>query len=287
MCIRDSTYSFQKPYEDSTGLVVPELLLFDSDGEEYTIEDLQFRTSPPPPGQPGAVVIDACQAGMFNIQFLDDILQTGIGFDGNTPNGDAMGNVVCQVFTDISELLGNAFPQPYNPGILNPQIDIIIAPSISEDMGSFQAYGSQFYIGPNKDINHGTVWYEINTGVNPYANLAGFDNFSDIPVANGIMQFNAAPDVIWHTDLSTVCEDDMYDLYTYTLRDALHLLRLACLLDADGTSVISHTSPPGIYSEFDDLLRGNGNNIDMVQDLPFEANFTGQLNGSNCNAQNI
>jgi len=211
-----------------------------------------------------------CTAGYFRLTFMDRVLGTNVGFDDPTMvGGDSLGqlriNLACQVFTDLAELLAPAV----NPcdGSL-PVVEIQVLPSITDTSTSTVGIASSYYRNfANSGIIHGEVFKNINGAANSLNNLGG--------TFHGYLAVNFAPTINWHLDLDTLPPGNKYDLYSLILHEVSHLLGFGSLINFDGNSKLTGTSP-GLYSKFDTYLRVNGgnyliNNFDSCYTVGFNA----------------
>ena len=243
--------------QDSTAFV------FDRFGNPSSIQDITKS-------EEELQKITSCQAGFFNMTFEDD--GTGIGFD-DPVEGPARRNVLCQVFTDLSELIAPAV----NPcdGTL-PVVEIQVKPSITDTTTGVLGAASPYYrTCGNSGIIHSEVFKTINGGVNSLINIGG--TFHGYIIINFSGTFN------WHLDLDTLPPGNKYDLYSLIIHEAIHSLGFASLINFDGTSKLTGTSP-GFYSKYDTWLRINGgnfliNNFDSCYNVGFNADSSDIISG--------
>lgn len=154
---------------------------------------------------------------------------------------DAERSTICQVFSDLSDLItaqqGNILIK-------------VIKQQLAE--GVFGA-GSPIYLqSPNDYCNtkNSIIWEQLNTST----------NFSEILPANfasGVLRINSMlpPGENWHTlDMDIVenqipgVETGFVDLYTVALHEAMHILGFASRISADGSPY------QGFYSRWDKHL---------------------------------
>lgn len=216
--------------------------VFDRFGTEYKLDDLRIKpaTTPPKGGERlDDVVIPAqllCSPGIFNIYF-----EQGSGCEQNAFPDIARRDVICQVFTDLSNFLVPA----------DPDVKVNILVKNIENVASYPGntgilgLATSFYTVPANPgvsgILDGQVWNTINSGVDAYTNVASplITNGSDASGAfyHGMMAFNFKNgSIVWHTDLTTATDPYRYDLYSTVLHEMTHALGFASLINSTGGS---------------------------------------------------
>lgn len=200
--------------------------IFDRWGHSYAEEEVSKALAASP--------IYTCNAGIFQLDF------TGLTF-GFDPDAPAMVSTICEVFTDLSELL---VPSDCAGDIPTVYIEVLTDPmpvgALAGASQLYEACGSSFF-GYRNGLMDGAVWEAINSGVN------------DPDEYDGILNMNFAPN--WNYAYPALPGPLEYDLYSVVLHEGLHLLGFASLLQDDGLSTLS-ISPTtnNMYSRYDTFL---------------------------------
>jgi len=237
--------------DDSTGAdTLKPMKVYDRFGNEYDLEELRVNSH-----------IE--QAGMFTLHYEVD---TSTGFDdpANAPypnecqnlyngtNCDSIGqqrrNVLRQVFVDLSQLIEQHAPPHLNPGQQNVQIRV----QQRDLSGGALAEGTPYFLDYTNGLIRGNVWQMINTGFDPYYNLANSPNLQG-GFYHGRLRVDFGHNYSLHLDTLGVPGNE-HDLYSILLHEAMHILGFAPLIDEDGTSRLNNTSP-GQYNFFDTFLQ--------------------------------
>ncbi len=229
--------------------------VFDRFGNKYKLNDIAIDTEPDSNGVQKSVML--CTGGYFDLYF-----ESGCGMDGNSSTEIARRNVLCQVFSDLSN-----FITPANPSVrvniwVRNIANIVPNPSTSGVLG----LASGFHTVPSGASNFSgivdnEIWKTINSGTNSYTNVASpLNSLSGAGASfyHGIVAFNFANSTInWHTNLSQTTLSGLYDMYTITLHEAIHALGFASLIDANGDSKLGTNYK--YYSRYDLFLRTSTN----------------------------
>lgn len=229
--------------------------VFDRFGSKYSLEDIRIDTRTDSNGVQKSVLL--CTGGYFDLYF-----EAGCGMDGSSATEIARRNVLCQVFSDLSN-----FITPANPSVrvniwVRNIANIVSNPSTSGVLG----LASGFYTVPSSaptfsGIVDNEIWKTINSGTNSYTNVTSPLNSLGGPNASfyhGIVAFNFSnPSINWHTNLSLTTSTGLYDMYTIALHEATHALGFASLIDASGVSKLGAGNQ--YYSRYDLFLRTSTN----------------------------
>lgn len=240
--------------------------VFDRFGNSYNLQDLRIDNATSTPGNGPRLddyVVPAkllCTSGMFNLYF-----EQGSGAETNLFTDVARRDVICQVFTDLSNFIVPADPDvKVNILVKNIENTLLYA-------GNTNVLGlaTSFYTVPanpgTSGIIDGQIWRTINSGVDAYTNVTSplVTQGPDASGAfyHGMMAFNFRnPAVQWHTDLTTTTAANTYDLYSTVLHEVTHALGFASLISSAGTS--NFGTNYNYYSRYDLFLQDqNGNNL--------------------------
>jgi len=229
--------------------------VFDRFGNKYSLEDIRVDTRIDSNGTQKTVLL--CTAGYFDLFF-----ESGSGMEGTTPIELARRNVLCQVFSDLSQFITPADPNVRVNIWVRSIANIVSNPSTSGVLG----LASGFYTVPAgaptfSGIVDNEIWKTINSGTNSYTNVASPLNSLGGPNASfyhGVVAFNFSNTSInWHTNLSQTTTAGLYDMYTIALHEATHALGFASLIDASGASKLGAGNQ--YYSRYDLFLRTSAN----------------------------
>lgn len=200
--------------------------IYDRFGNTYGEHQIVKILDPSPYG--------TCNAGIFQLDF------TG-GVFGSHPNAIDMMNTMCQVFTDLSELLVPTQCAGTTPTVYIEVTTAGMPPGALA--GASQYYvpcGNEFF-GYRNGLIEGDVWKAINTGVNDPTNYDGFVN----------VNFG----VNWNYNYTVLPTGLEYDLYSVILHEGLHLIGFASLIRDDGLGTMAITPTiNNLYSRYDTYL---------------------------------
>jgi len=188
--------------------------VFTQDGTQVHLKDLfvdgRFRDSV---GMPEALLIP-CSSGYFNLYY-----EVGSGMEGNSPLEVARRNVLCQVFSDLSQFIVNPNPNT-KVNILLGDLDNSLSgynPSSNPNPAATSGVlgiGTGFYVFPIGAPNYGgiidnQIWKTINSGIDAYTNVASpLYSTTSSSVSGGLyfhgkISFNFSnPIMNWHLNLS-------------------------------------------------------------------------------------
>ncbi len=220
-----------------------------------------------------------CTSGIFELYF-----EKGSGMElQNNPNHVLRRNVICSVFNDLSNFLITPLKTPNN----NAKIKIWIR-NINEIPNSQNydiSYGSSYYNVPENVyesvIVDNLLWKTILSGVDSYKN----NSLVSENYYHATLAFKFTGGIKWNSNLNSLASSNHYDLYTYTLREAVHALGFSSLLTSTGSSKLGNQNK--YYSRFDSFLK-NQNNLSLFSfgncSSMTDIQFTGNSNelSSNC-----
>ena len=222
-----------------------------------------------------------CNAGIFVLFFQDQGQSTGIGFDEATINPDT-GNelgadrraTICRVFSDLSVLLDP-------DGAATTSVNIEVRVSGNGAGTNVIATGSSFYLVPyavQDGFVVGEAWKTIISDMDSYIDMAlvstvvsGVNN-NPPPSFHGYIQvnFNPSNQKNYHLDYTTNTANNEMDFYTLTLHEALHILGIASLIDANGNSRL--TGFTSVYEHYDSFLNTASDDIIALSNC-YETSF--------------
>jgi len=236
-------------------------------GNPYRLSDLQI-----PETMGGALL--CVNSGYFNLFF-----EPGCGMAGSSPVEVARRDVLCQLFSDLSQFIGR-------PAGATDKVNIWIR-DISQVAGAGTNHlgvATPFFVLPATGSNgpfsggivEGEVWKTINAGVDSYTGVTSplvAVNGSGAGYYHGMMAFNFAnANISWHTTLTTMPVFNVYDLYSVGLHEAMHVLGFASLISASGNSVYAQNPISNFYSRYDTYLRTALNLSGGIANLPLITN---------------
>lgn len=223
-------------------------------GNPYRLADLQI-----PATQGG----DCISSGYFDLYF-----EPGCGMDGSSPVETDRRNVLCQLFSDLSQFITR-------PAGSTDHVNIWVR-NIANVQGATPNHlglATSFYVlpatlsssGPFKGgISDGEVWKTIISGVDSYQSVTSplvTIGGGGLGFFHGMMAFNFAnPNIPWHTDLQTSPAFNVFDLYSVALHEATHALGFASLMVPSGSSIFTLPTTAGnspfanFFSRYDDFL---------------------------------
>ena len=196
-----------------------------------------------------------CSSGIFDLYF-----EAGSGMEGNTTAEIDRRNVVCQVFSDLSNFINSPLHNAGNTTRVKIWVrDITQIPNVNP---ATLGLATGFYNVPSSPnaitggIVDNEVWKTIHSGVDSYTNVANpiISNsgvsFSAGLFYHGMMAIN--PNVSWNTDLSVNASTSQNDLYSVILHEVAHALGFASLINFDGNSKLGLSYK--YYSRYDTFL---------------------------------
>ena len=167
----------------------------------------------------------------FNIEYLDVVNMTGVGFDDPTL-GASRQTTFNSVFGYLNTVLDHT-----------GSADIQVRLSQNDGSGFLAAAGPFRFTGPNGFTN-GFAFDQITTG---------FDQTGAVPDATVTFDFGFN----WNSELDAPASNE-FDLFSVALHEIGHVLGVGSVLNADGTSAISG-GDPGVFAVYDSFLeRGDG-----------------------------
>lgn len=227
-------------YNDPPAVVEEGDTYFDHYGKGYTSHELLVSTPPQP-----ASGLNCASSGFFNLQFEDVALLNNLGFDDPTL-GAARRDVLCQVFTDLSNLISPSL-NPCDGSMPVVNIHVLSEQQDPTIIGTgVLGAASSYYDGTcgSTGTIDGEVWKTINSGSNSLSSLGtAYHGFVIINFQNTAGPFHLDPSL---TSVGT----GMTDLYSVVLHEAIHALGFASLIGEFGDSKIGGTSFYGRYDNF-------------------------------------
>lgn len=227
--------------------------VYDRFGNEYSLNDIKINNS-----TSSALPIaraPICNSGIFNLHF-----ENGSGFMPSDPDYLERRNVLCQVFSDISNFINSPLETS------GEKVEIWVRQNSNNNaLGS----ASSFYVIPSyslisNNITGGVldneVWKTINSGKDSYTNVVSPLNSMPSGYTNNFyhgmisINFNS---VNWNLHLNTNSPPNAYDLYTVILHEVTHALGFASLIRYDGSSVFGPNKQ--YFSRYDTFLKDSDN----------------------------
>lgn len=237
--------------------------VFDRYGKQHQLSDLQVGSTPKNSQLAPALL---CSSGYFDLYF-----EQGSGMEGSSSAEVLRRNVICQVFSDLSQFIV--------PVDQNVRVNILVR-NINQELPGYDpltnplpaavsnvlGFASGFYVVPSnaptyKGIIDNEIWKTINSGVDSYTGVAS-PLISTVP--NGAMFYHGMVGFnfdnsgnVWHTLLSQPPSSGNFDLYSVALHEITHALGFASLIDANGDSQFN--TGYEYYSRYDLFLKTAGN----------------------------
>jgi len=231
--------------------------VYDKEGKKYLLRDLQIE---PLAGYPSRSpqITTSCSAGYFNIYYA-----TNSDFDLiSNPTHIARRDVLCKVFTDISNLISSPLSAVTNTN--NYRVNILVGDPTQaiNTSTAFLGGASSMYAeasnpaSANPGISDNMVWKTIISGKDAYINVAspqfvvnGQGNFY-----HGSMIFNFQ-NYSWNLDVNnpTMSNQAWYDFYSVALHEATHLLGFGSLIGYGGVSTLGVNN--NYFARYDKFLR--------------------------------
>lgn len=227
--------------------------VYDRFGNQYSLDDIkivEYTNSTLPITQ-----APICDSGIFNLHF-----GAGSGFMPSDPDYLERRNVICQVFSDISNFINSPLETT------GEKVEIwVTGISNNNALGS----ASSFYVIPayspiSYNISGGVldneVWKTINSGKDSYTNVVSPLNSMPSGFTNnfyhGMVAINFS-NINWNLDLNIDSPSNEYDLYTVILHEVTHALGFASLIKYDGSSVFGPNKQ--YFSRYDTFLKDSDN----------------------------
>ena len=265
------------------------MYVYDRFGDSLILEDI-------------LIPLSSEDAGIFRLHFFDDDQNTGVGFQDPSPSvnpgictppctslGEERREVVLQAFEDLSQLLVPGgipanLPNPY-PALTQQLVEIDVRSFFDAGSGT-AASATPYFLDRGKAIIHSSPWQVINTGYDPFAELANNLLFGiGLPPTtmagnhfHGKIEFNFAKN--FYTDFTNTAPGPLQtDMYSAVLHEGLHLIGFASVMDVNGNSRIL----PGQYTIYDSYLTDNGGApLINLADNCFDTQFSGANTEPGC-----
>ena len=222
--------------------------VFDDNGKKYSIGEIstndEIRKATGGKYATSALVAASCSPGYFKM-YLDPA--SGMVGPTGSPE-DARMQVLCQVLTDVSNLINSPCSST------GQTVNVWVQPSFTS--GSFLGFATGIYTMPSSPTKSGiadnAAWITINSGHDAFENVA-----SPLYTAGGgatgssggttffhiAIQFNFSGSVLWNTNLGATPAAGEYDLYSVLLHEVLHSLGFLNLIAFDGRSIFDYSNP--------------------------------------------
>lgn len=224
--------------------------VYDRFGNSYSLDDIKIVSNT---NTQSILAAPVCDSGIFNLFF-----DTGSGFTPSDPDYLARRNIICQVFSDLSEFINS-------PLELSGEKVQIWVHAMSNNNAAGTA--SSFYVLPEYSstsynisggIVNNEIWKTINSGTDSYTNVVSPLNTVPSGYTNNFYHGRVAinfNNINWHLDLNTNCPSNKYDLYTVILHEVTHALGFASLINYNGESVFGPQKK--YFSKYDTFLKNN------------------------------
>lgn len=233
--------------------------IFDQYGNKYALSDIKVGADTNVNNTMSRSTI-LCSSGIFDLYF-----ETGSGMESTSDATQIQRReVVCQVFTDISNFIISPLQNPGNT--TRVKIWVRNINKISGAPSNVLGLATAFYNFPqNNTANFGgitdnEVWKTIISGKDSYINvtsplvstnpaLSSSGNFY-----HGMMAFKFSG-ITWNTNLTINSPAGQYDLYSVALHEITHALGFASLINENGQSVFG--TGFNYFSRYDKFLKNN------------------------------
>lgn len=242
--------------------------VFDQYGTSYKLSDILTGNGV---RDPNGAVLKATNPTPLHCGYFDLYLEEGCGLNTTDPDYINRRNVVCQVFTDISNFINSPLTNAGNNTKVNIWVrdinSVIVAP---DSPAGVLGLASSFYNMPYNTaagfggIVDNEIWKTIHTGVDSYTNVvsplvtSGISSGTSGVFYHGMMAFNFSDSsIVWNTSLTVTSFPNQYDLYSVMLHELTHALGFASLINATGASKFG--SGYNYYSRYDRFLKNAGN----------------------------
>ena len=240
--------------------------IFTRYGDSLHLKDIFIDERFKETNSPKAMLL--CTSGYFDLYF-----EVGSGMEGSSPVEIARRNVLCQVFTDISQFIQTPNPN-VKVNILVKNINPLLPGYNSTTNPSPAAFNSTlgfatgYYVLPSGNqtisgIVDNEIWKTINSGIDSYTNVASplvINNGSNqgSNLYHGMVAFNFNnSSVNFNLNLSITNPAGMYDLYSVVLHEVTHALGFASLINVNGNSKFGPNYK--YYSRYDSFLKTQSN----------------------------
>lgn len=242
--------------------------VFDQYGTSYKLSDILTGNGV---RDPNGAVLKATNPTPLHCGYFDLYLEEGCGLNTTDPDYINRRNVVCQVFTDISNFINSPLTNAGNNTKVNIWVrdinSVIVAP---DSPAGVLGLASSFYNMPYNTaagfggIVDNEIWKTIHTGVDSYTNVvsplvaSGISSGTSGVFYHGMMAFNFSDSsIVWNTSLTATSFPNQYDLYSVILHELTHALGFASLISATGASKFN--AGYNYYSRYDRFLKNAGN----------------------------
>lgn len=252
----------------------------DNYGNKYRPEEISLDRVIGSGGNVTTAYPTKCTAGYFELYY-----EVGSGMEGTSALHQARRNIVCQVFTDISNWINS--PLTGNTNTLTNKVKIAVRdptafpfPTGALAVGGHIFYGPLFTPGGGY-IADNEVWKTINTGMDSFSALA-FPSASGSNLYHGMISvdFTAAglTSCPFNYSLGLSPSPTQFDFYSILLHEVGHVLGITSYINYNGTSKLT---PSGqYYSRYDTWLRTPSNQPLILQSTgcgPMFLNFNSSL----------
>jgi hypothetical protein len=239
--------------------------IFDTYGKKYHINEITVKQGGLMKAKGQSPPLPMITCGYFELYF-----ETGSGMEGTSSVELSRRNVVCQVFTDLSNWINSPLSTNPNPLTNKAKIFVRQLSALGPTVG-IAGYGGAFLPNlPNSNFNSAytwdnTLWQTINTGYNSYYhNAYPINNNMDLYHAFVAFNFDPSLPFAYHYNLGTGPAAGDMDFYSLVLHEATHALGFLSFINHNGTSVIGGTT---YYSRYDNFLNSGFNGLPLIEQL--------------------